>query len=88
MAAVVVTPRLAAREVGILGQVARVQVKRVHPAASRVVLAVLPPALPLAPPLAPPLALAPLAPARRAISHHPVRRLFELKRQSGEEVIR
>ncbi len=82
MAAVVVTPRLAAREVGILGQVARVQVKRVHPAASRVVLAVLPPALPLAPPLAP------LAPARRAISHHPVRRLFELKRQSGEEVIR
>ena len=85
MAAVVVTPRLAAREVGILGQVARVQVKRVHPAASRVVLAVLPPAPPLAPPLAP---LAPLAPARRAISHHPVRRLFELKRQSGEEVIR
>ena len=84
MAAVVVTPRLAAREVGILGQVARVQVKRVHPAASRVVLAVLPPALPLAPPLA----LAPLAPARRAISHHPVKRLFELKRQSGEEVIR
>jgi len=82
MAAVVVTPRLAAREVGILGQVARVQVKRVHPAASRVVLAVLPPALPLA------LPLAPLAPARRAISHHPVRRLFELKRQSGEEVIR
>ena len=82
MAAVVVTPRLAAREVGILGQVARVQVKRVHPAASRVVLAVLPPALPLAPPLAP------LAPARRAISHHPVKRLFELKRQSGEEVIR
>ena len=82
MAAVVVTPRLAAREVGILGQVARVQVKRVHPAAS--LLAVLPPALPLAPPLA----LAPLAPARRAISHHPVRRLFELKRQSGEEVIR
>jgi len=82
MAAVVVTPRLAAREVGILGQVARVQVKRVHPAASRVVLAVLPPALPLAPPLAP------LAPAHRAISHHPVKRLFELKRQSGEEVIR
>ena len=87
MAAVVVTPRLAAREVGILGQVARVQVKRVHPAASRVVLAVLPPALPLAPPLAPPRAL-PLAPARRAVSHHPVKRLFELKRQSGEEVIR
>jgi len=82
MAAVVVTPRLAAREVGILGQVARVQVKRVHPAASRVALAVLPPALPLAPPLAP------LAPAHRAISHHPVKRLFELKRQSGEEVIR
>ena len=77
--AVVVTPRRAVRGVGILGQVARGQVRRVHPAASRVTLAVLPLGLP---PALPP------APARRAISQRPVRWLFELTRQSGEEVIR
>jgi hypothetical protein len=48
-----------------------------------VTLAVLPLGLPPAlPPGLPP------APARRAISQRPVRWLFELMRQSGEEVIR